>query len=222
MTRIIRYISRVVLQTILMLFGMTALLLLFYAVTTEPADRERIGGVVLGVVSSVGLIFPMILEMNIVTNYLPLTLSMSITRRSCFLGILLTKVELAVGVAAVLVGAEFAAQYIFNAPLVFVGARLVSMLALLLISASFGETFGMLGLHFGRTLMMILSIGMGLVCGLCGGLIGFLGAEEQIGELLPMVLSLLENPSLLWAIAVAVLLVLSAVDWRICRRISVK
>lgn len=222
MTRTVRYLSRIVLQTVLTMMGMTALLILFYAVTTEAADYEYVGGVVLGVVSSVGAIFPMLMEMNTVTYYLPLTLSMSVTRRGCFLGLMVSKLEYAAGVTATLVAAQIASQAVFGTAPVFMGTRLVSVLALMVASAALGSTFGMLGLRFGRTLLLILSLGVGLLCGLCGGIIGFLSVDGRIINLLPAILRLFYSAPLLLSIALALLLVCSAIDWRICRHISVK
>ena len=222
MTRTVRYLSRVVLQTFLTMLGMTALLLLYYAVTTEPAYAERTGGVVTGVVFGVGLIFPLLMQLNTVTYYLTLSLSMSVTRRGCFLGLTAAKVGYALSVAAILVAAQIAVGQIFGTAPVFVGARLVGVMAVMLISACLGSTAGMLGLRYGRTLLLIFSVGPGILCGIVGGIIGFAGATERIDGLLPALLSLFGNMPLLCSIAFAIFLVLTAVDWRICRGISVK
>lgn len=222
MTRTMRYLSRIVLQTFLTMLGMTALLVLYYAMTTEPARYERAGGVLTGVVFGVGMIFPMLMQMNTVTYYLSLSISMSVTRRGCFLGLTAAKIGYALSVAAVLVATEIAAAQIFGTTPQFVGMRLLGVLAVMLISASFGSTFGMLGLRYGHTLLLIFAIGMGLLCGICGGIIGFMSVDDEIEGLLPALMRLFGNTPLLYAIAFSLFLILTAVDWRICRRISVK
>ncbi len=221
MTATTKYVTRLVLVNVATLIGMAAALTAFYVLTT-PADAAAAGGGrMLGVMTFSGFVFPLMLELNLMVIHLPLTLSMGVTRRGAFLGFMVGKLEFTVGVAAVLMLAQAAAGQFFHAEPIFYGARLLGVMALMLISASVGELMGLLGLRFGRTAILAFSIGAGLLCGVVGAVIGFLAAEGGLGGFLDQMLRFFSNARLLWCAALAVFVLCGLAGWQAERKLDV-
>lgn len=221
MKRTARDVSWVVAQGLLTMLGMAALVFLYFVVTTGSDGKEYAAGAVLGILCSVSWIFPMLLEMNLMAVRLPVTLQAGVTRRGCFAGFFLAKLEFAFGTAAILWVSQMAVQIVFVTEPVFTGQRLLSMLALMLISASAGETLGVLGLRFGRTVMLIFSLGIGILCGLSGGVIGFLSVNNRLASIFSTVMQILAGAPVLCGVALVLTAGLSALDWHFWQRLSV-
>lgn len=220
--RTVCYVSRYAMQGNLSMLGMAALYVLFSVLTASPQQPALAGQLMVVMLAMVGLLFPALLEMNLLPIHLPLVLSMGATRREGFWGFGAAKVEFVIGLGAILVLAQSAAQGFFGAPPVLAGGRFVRVLALLFLSASIGEFCGVLGMRFGGKLLMGLSLAMGLLCGLCGGFLGFQLSAHTPASVLTLLLSLLDGMTAAVPAACVVFPVESVGSWLLCRRCTVR
>ena len=156
--------------------------------------------------------------------YLPLSLSMGVTRRGFFWGAQVAKLHLALGIAAIFELMQIATQLIFGSPALFYGRSLAGVCMGILVCAALGETLGFVGMRFGRWGITAMCVLIGLLAGVVGGVIGFMSVSDgnEAGVLLGSVIGLLSNTSLLGAVVLALMLVLAGVDTALCRRFTVR
>lgn len=218
--RTVRFFSRVVFEYLLGLLAVLAALLLFLAASTPAQEYESMGGRFVGMTFSFSLMFPALIQISLVPVYLPLTLSMGVTRRGCFLGLQAAKLQLTLGCGAALVLTQLAAHRLFGAGPFLLGETLAGACAGMLISAALGETFGCITLRFGRKGLTVFCIVLGAGGGVVGAVFGYAAMSDNLDGLLAPVLRQFANAPMLVAVALALCLVLTAVDWRICRRIT--
>ena len=100
MLRTVKYLSLLVVQFIGALLGVGALFIAFYAVSTPLSEFESAGWRILGMAFACGMMFPFVLQASLIQSYMPLPLSMGVTRRGFFAGAQAAKVMLAGGIGA--------------------------------------------------------------------------------------------------------------------------
>lgn len=86
MLRTVKYLSLLVVQFIGALLGVGALFIAFYAVSTPLSEFESAGWRILGMAFACGMMFPFVLQASLIQSYMPLPLSMGVTRRGFFAG----------------------------------------------------------------------------------------------------------------------------------------
>ena len=84
MLRTVKYLSLLVVQVIGALLGVGALFIAFYAVSTPLSEFESAGWRILGMAFACGMMFPFVLQASLIQSYMPLPLSMGVTRRGFF------------------------------------------------------------------------------------------------------------------------------------------
>ena len=222
MLRTVKYLTWLVLQYIGIMLGFGVLLIGFYAVSTPASGFESTGWRVLGMAFGGGLMFLFVLQASLIQFYMPLPLSMGVTRRGFFAGAQVAKVLLAAGIGACLLLLQLAVRLTFGVDSLFTGTPLVGLFAMMLLCVSVGETLGFVSLRFGRTGMIAFFVLIVGVCAVIGGVIGYVGAAGALDSLLNALLGFLSNAWLLGGSAVALAVALGGADWLMCRRISVK
>ena len=224
MIRTARYLSWIVWQYLFSLAGMGALLIGFQVLITPPSEAEFAAGRIVGMAFSTALLFPTLLELSMLPAYLPLSLSMGVTRRGFFWGAQVAKLHLALGIAASFALMRIARQRRFGSPALCYGRRLAGVCMGILVCAALGETLGFVGMRFGRWGITAMCVLIGLLAGVVGGVIGFMSVSDgnEAGVLLDSVIGLLSNTSLLGAVVLALMLVLAGVDTALCRRFTVR
>ena len=207
MLRTVKYLSLLVVQFIGALLGVGALFIAFYAVSTPLSEFESAGWRILGMAFACGMMFPFVLQASLIQSYMPLPLSMGVTRRGFFAGAQAAKVMLAGGIGV---------------DALFTGTMLVGLFAVLLLGASVGEALGFVSLRFGRVGMIVFFV---LIVGgyaVIGGIIGYAGATGALDGMLDAMLRFLSNAWALGGSAIVLAVLLGWLDWLMCRRIPVK
>lgn len=224
MIRTARYLSWIVWQYLFTLLGMGALLIAFQVLITPPAEYEFASGRIMGMAFSIALLFPTLLELSMLPAYLPLSLSMGVTRRGFFWGAQVAKLHLALGIAAIFELMQLATQRVFGAPALFYGSGLAGVCMAIFLCTALGETLGFVGMRFGRRGITVLAVLIGILAGTAGGVIGFMSASDsgELDGMLNAVLRLMSNTPLLGAVVLALAVVLAAVDAAICSRVTVR
>ena len=154
MLRTVKYLSLLVVQFIGALLGVGALFIAFYAVSTPLSEFESAGWRILGMAFACGMMFPFVLQASLIQSYMPLPLSMGVTRRGFFAGAQAAKVMLAGGIGVCLLLIQLAVKWMFGVDALFTGTMLVGLFAVLLLGASVGEALGFVSLRFGRVGMI--------------------------------------------------------------------
>ena len=175
MLRTVKYLSLLVVQFIGALLGVGALFIAFYAVSTPLSEFESAGWRILGMAFACGMMFPFVLQASLIQSYMPLPLSMGVTRRGFFAGAQAAKVMLAGGIGVCLLLIQLAVKWMFGVDALFTGTMLVGLFAVLLLGASVGEALGFVSLRFGRVGMIVFFV---LIVGgyaVIGGIIGYAG-----------------------------------------------
>ena len=149
MLRTVKYLSLLVVQFIGALLGVGALFIAFYAVSTPLSEFESAGWRILGMAFACGMMFPFVLQASLIQSYMPLPLSMGVTRRGFFAGAQAAKVMLAGGIGVCLLLIQLAVKWMFGVDALFTGTMLVGLFAVLLLGASVGEALGFVSLRFG-------------------------------------------------------------------------
>lgn len=226
MTRSARYLSWIVWQYLFVIFGFGVLVVGFQALVTPFAEYEHAAGRVTGIAFAGALLFPMLLQLSMIPVYLPLSLSMGITRRGFFLGAQAAKVHMALGISAIFEMMQIAAQSVFRVPALFYGESLASVCMVILLSAVGGETLGFVGMCFGRKGLIAMCILIGILSGLLGGALGYFMAsgamDSQLSGVLADMLATLADARRLCAILLAICVVLTGFNALLCRRFAVK
>ena len=205
MLRTVKYLSLLVVQFIGALLGVGALFIAFYAVSTPLSEFESAGWRILGMAFACGMMFPFVLQASLIQSYMPLPLSMGVTRRGFFAGAQAAKVMLAGGIGVCLLLIQLAVKWMFGVDALFTGTMLVGLFAVLLLGASVGEALGFVSLRFGRV-----------------GIIGYAGAAGALDGMLDAMLRFLSNAWALGGSAIVLAVLLGWLDWLMCRRIPVK
>ena len=164
MLRTVKYLSLLVVQFIGALLGVGALFIAFYAVSTPLSEFESAGWRILGMAFACGMMFPFVLQASLIQSYMPLPLSMGVTRRGFFAGAQAAKVMLAGGIGVCLLLIQLAVKWMFGVDALFTGTMLVGLFAVLLLGASVGEALGFVSLRFGRVGMIVFFV---LIVGGC-------------------------------------------------------
>ena len=146
MLRTVKYLSLLVVQFIGALLGVGALFIAFYAVSTPLSEFESAGWRILGMAFACGMMFPFVLQASLIQSYMPLPLSMGVTRRGFFAGAQAAKVMLAGGIGVCLLLIQLAVKWMFGVDALFTGTMLVGLFAVLLLGASVGEALGFVSL----------------------------------------------------------------------------
>ena len=219
MLRTVKYLSLLVVQFIGALLGVGALFIAFYAVSTPLSEFESAGWRILGMAFACGMMFPFVLQASLIQSYMPLPLSMGVTRRGFFAGAQAAKVMLAGGIGVCLLLIQLAVKWMFGVDALFTGTMLVGLFAVLLLGASVGEALGFVSLRFGRVGMIVLIVGG---CAVIGGIIGYAGAAGALDGMLDAMLRFLSNAWALGGSAIVLAVLLGWLDWLMCRRIPVK
>lgn len=230
MMRTARYLSWIVWQYLFVIFGFGVLVVGFQALVTPFAEYEHAAGRVTGMAFAAALLFPTLLQLSMIPVYLPLSLSMGVTRRGFFLGAQIAKVHMALGVSAIFEMVQIAAASIFHVPAMFYGESLASVCMVILLSTVVGETLGFVGMRFGRKGLFTMCILVGILSGILGGLFGFfIASGEMNGELggalsgaLADIMAVLTDARKLCAILLAVSAALTGFNALLCRRFAVK
>ena len=224
MIRTARYLSWIVWQYLLGILGLGAALIAFQALTTPPAEAEFAAGRITGMAFSMALLFPTLLELSMLPAYLPLSLSMGVTRRGFFWGAQIAKLHLALGVAAIFELMQIAVQLLFGSSALFYGSGLAGVCMAIVLSAALGETLGFIGMRFGRWSIWAMSLLLGVLAGGMGGFLGFvsISSKGDMGGLLDALLGLFSNTPVLGAVVLALAAVLAGVDAALCRRVTVR
>lgn len=168
-----------------------------------------------------GMMFPFVLQASLIQSYMPLPLSMGVTRRGFFAGAQAAKVMLAGGSA-------YACFYPARSKMdvrrgrLFTGTMLVGLFAVLLLGASVGEALGFVSLRFGRVGMIVFFVLIVGGCAVIGGIIGYAGAAGALDGMLDAMLRFLSNAWALGGSAIVLAVLLGWLDWLMCRRIPVK
>ena len=134
MLRTVKYLSLLVVQFIGALLGVGALFIAFYAVSTPLSEFESAGWRILGMAFACGMMFPFVLQASLIQSYMPLPLSMGVTRRGFFAGAQAAKVMLAGGIGVCLLLIQLAVKWMFGVDALFTGTMLVGLFAVLLLS----------------------------------------------------------------------------------------
>ena len=161
MLRTVKYLSLLVVQFIGALLGVGALFIAFYAVSTPLSEFESAGWRILGMAFACGMMFPFVLQASLIQSYMPLPLSMGVTRRGFFAGAQAAKVMLAGGIGVCLLLIQLAVKWMFGVDALFTGTMLVGLFAVLLLGASVGEALGFVSLRFGRVGMIVFFVLIG-------------------------------------------------------------
>lgn len=225
MTRTARYLSWIVWQYLFVIFGFGVLVVGFQALVTPFAEYEHAAGRVTGMAFAAALLFPTLLQLSMIPVYLPLGLSMGVTRRGFFLGAQVAKVHMALGVSAIFEMVQIAAGSIFKVPALFYGGSLASVCMVILLSTVLGETLGFVGLRFGRKGIFTMCILVGILSGILGGLFGYFmvsGADSRLSGVLADMLAVLTDARKLCAILLAISVALTGFNATLCRRFAVK
>lgn len=114
MLRTVKYLSLLVVQFIGALLGVGALFIAFYAVSTPLSEFESAGWRILGMAFACGMMFPFVLQASLIQSYMPLPLSMGVTRRGFFAGAQAAKVMLAGGIGVCLLLIQLAVKWMFG------------------------------------------------------------------------------------------------------------
>jgi len=207
MLRTVKYLSLLVVQFIGALLGVGALFIAFYAVSTPLSEFESAGWRILGMAFACGMMFPFVLQASLIQSYMPLPLSMGVTRRGFFAGAQAAKVMLAGGIGVCLLLIQLAVKWMF---------------AVLLLGASVGEALGFVSLRFGRVGMIVFFVLIVGGCAVIGGIIGYAGAAGALDGMLDAMLRFLSNAWALGGSAIVLAVLLGWLDWLMCRRIPVK
>ena len=181
MLRTVKYLSLLVVQFIGALLGVGALFIAFYAVSTPLSEFESAGWRILGMAFACGMMFPFVLQASLIQSYMPLPLSMGVTRRGFFAGAQAAKVMLAGGIGVCLLLIQLAVKWMFGVDALFTGTMLVGLFAVLLLGASVGEALGFVSLRFGRVGMIVFFVLIVGGCAVIGGIIGYAGAAGGRG-----------------------------------------
>lgn len=226
MMRTARYLSWIVWQSLFVIFGFGVLVVGFQALVTPFAQYEHAAGRVTGMAFAAALLFPTLLQLSMIPVYLPLSLSMGVTRRGFFLGAQVAKVHMALGISAIFEMVQIAAQSIFGVPVLFYGGSLASVCMVILLSAVVGETLGFVGMCFGRKGLIAMCILIGILSGVLGGALGYFmmsGAMDgQLSGALADMMATLTDARKLCAILLAVSIALTGFNAMLCRRFAVK
>lgn len=227
MTRSARYLSWIVWQYLFVIFGFGVLVVGFQALVTPFAQYEHAAGRVTGMAFAGALLFPTMLQLSMIPVYLPLSLSMGITRRGFFLGAQIAKVHMALGISAIFELVQIAAQSIFHhVPVLFYGGSLASVCMVILLSSVVGETLGFVGMCFGRKGLVAMCILIGILSGILGGALGYFmmsGAmDSQLSGVLADMMATLTDARRLCAILLAISIALTGFNAMLCRRFAVK
>ena len=226
MTRSARYLSWIVWQYLFVIFGFGVLVVGFQALVTPFAEYEYAAGRVTGMAIAAALLFPTLLQLSMLPVYLPLSLSMGVTRRGFFLGAQIAKVHMALGVSAIFELVQIAAGSIFHVPAMFYGGSLASVCMMILLSTVLGETLGFVGMRFGRKGLVAMCILIGILSGIIGGLFGFFMASDamdsQLSGVLADMMAVLTDVRRLCAILLSISAVLTGFNALLCRRFAVK
>ena len=207
MLRTVKYLSLLVVQFIGALLGVGALFIAFYAVSTPLSEFESAGWRILGMAFACGMMFPFVLQASLIQSYMPLPLSMGVTRRGFFAGAQAAKVMLAGGIGVCLLLIQLAVKWMFG---------------VLLLGASVGEALGFVSLRFGRVGMIVFFVLIVGGCAVIGGIIGYAGAAGALDGMLDAMLRFLSNAWALGGSAIVLAVLLGWLDWLMCRRIPVK
>ena len=194
MLRTVKYLSLLVVQFIGALLGVGALFIAFYAVSTPLSEFESAGWRILGMAFACGMMFPFVLQASLIQSYMPLPLSMGVTRRGFFAGAQAAKVMLAGGIGVCLLLIQLAVKWMFGVDALFTGTMLVGLFAVLLVGG----------------------------CAVIGGIIGYAGAAGALDGMLDAMLRFLSNAWALGGSAIVLAVLLGWLDWLMCRRIPVK
>lgn len=226
MSRTVRYLSWIVWQYLLVILGFGAVLVAFQALITPLSEYEHAAGRITGMAFAAALLYPTLLQFSLIPIYLPLSLSMSVTRRGFFRGAQVAKLQMTLGIAAIFEMIQIAAEKIFGVPALFYGGSLASVCMMILLSAVLGETLGLVGMRFGRKGLLAVCILIGVVSGLLGGAFGYFIASgslnsEMAGWLADM-MAVLTDARLLCAVLLAVSALLTGLNALLCRRFSVE
>lgn len=226
MTRTARYLSWIVWQYLFVIFGFGVLVVAFQALITPFAEYEYAAGRVTGMAVAGALLFPTLLQLSMLPVYLPMCLSMGATRRGFFLGAQVAKVQLALGVTAIFELVQLAAEGIFHMPALFYGGSLASIGMVILLSTVLGETFGFVGMRFGRKGLVAMMILVGILSGLLGGAFGFLMAEGELSSalsgVLAVMMAVLTDARKLCAILFGISAALTGFNALQCRRFAIQ
>lgn len=222
MLRTVKYLSLLVVQFIGALLGVGALFIAFYAVSTPLSEFESAGWRILGMAFACGMLFPFVLQASLIQSYMPLPLSMGVTRRGFFAGAQAAKGMLAGGIGVCLLLIQLAVKWMFGVDALFTGTMLVGLFAVLLLGASVGEALGFVSLRFGRVGMIVFFVLIVGGCAVIGGIIGYAGAAGTLDGMLDAMLRFLSNAWALGGSAVILAVLLGWLDWLMCRRIPVK
>ena len=211
MLRTVKYLNLLVVQFIGALLGVGALFIAFYAVSTPLSEFESAGWRILGMAFACGMMFPFVLQASLIQSYMPLPLSMGVTRRGFFAGAQAAKVMLAGGIGVCLLLIQLAVKWMFGVDALFTGTMLVGLFAVLLLGASVGRV--------GMIVFFVLIVGG---CAVIGGIIGYAGAAGALDGMLDAMLRFLSNAWALGGSAIVLAVLLGWLDWLMCRRIPVK
>lgn len=226
MTRSARYLSWIVWQYLFVIFGFGVLVVGFQALVTPFAEYEYAAGRVTGMAFAAALLFPTLLQLSMIPVYLPLSLSMGVTRRGFFLGAQVAKVHMALGVSAIFEVVQIASGSIFHVPVLFYGGNLASVCMVILLSTVVGETLGFVGMCFGRKGLVTVCILIGILSGILGGAFGYFmmsGAlDGELSGVLADMMAVLTDARRLCAILLAISAVLTGFNALLCRRFAVK
>ena len=222
MTRTVRYLSRIVWQYLFTILGVAGVLIAFQALVTPFAEYEHAAGRITGAAFSMALLFPTLLQLSMIPIYLPLGLSMGVTRRGFFWGAQVAKLHTALGVAAIFELVQIAAQTIFGAPALFYGDSLISVCMVILLSAAVGDTLGFVGMRFGRKGLVTMCVLMGVLSGGAGGMLGYLMMGGRADGLLEGMMNVLTNMRTVCAVTLVAAVALTAGNALLCRSVSVK
>ena len=205
MLRTVKYLSLLVVQFIGALLGVGALFIAFYAVSTPLSEFESAGWRILGMAFACGMMFPFVLQASLIQSYMPLPLSMGVTRRGFFAGAQAAKVMLAGGIGVCLLLIQLAVKWMFGVDALFTGTML-----------------GFVSLRFGRVGMIVFFVLIVGGCAVIGGIIGYAGAAGALDGMLDAMLRFLSNAWALGGSAIVLAVLLGWLDWLMCRRIPVK
>lgn len=226
MTRTARYLSWIVWQSLFTIFGFGVLVVAFQALVTPFAEYEYAAGRVTGMAFAGALLFPTLLQLSMIPVYLPLSLSMGITRRGFFWGAQVAKVHMALGVSAIFEMVQIAAESVFREPALFYGGSLASICMVILLSSVVGETLGFVGMCFGRKGLVAMCILIGILSGVLGGAFGYFAAsgalDAQLSGLLAGMMATLTDARKLCTILLAASALLTGFNGLLCRRFSVQ
>lgn len=226
MMRTARYLSWIVWQHLFTIFGFAALMVAFQALITPVSQYEHAAGSVTGMAFSAALLFPTLLQLSMLPVYLPLCLSMGVTRRGFFLGAQAAKLHMALGVSAIFEMVQIAAASIFHVPALFYGESLASVCMVILLCTAVGETLGFVGMCFGRKGLVAMCILVGVLSGLLGGFFGYFavsdGLNSRLDGLLASLMTALTDAQMLCAVLLAISIVLTGFNAMLCRRLTVK